>query len=101
MAHSRLLVAYRANQALTLPVLLIATSINKAGHSPAVDIIHEDSPLLKEGDKAIVQYIGGNGTPVFGTVNAIKGLLSDFPFLKAKDEKAVCILNFCSPSGKY
>ena len=87
MPHSRLVVADRANQASTLPALLIATSINES--SPTVDIVHEESDLLKEGDKAVVQLTGSSGSSVFGAENAIKALLSEFPFLKAKDEKAV------------
>ena len=94
MPHSRLAVADRANQAAILPVLLIATSINEGSPSPAVDIAREETAVLKEGHNAIVQFTGSNGSSVFGTENAIKGLLSDFHFLKAKDEKAVCLLIF-------
>lgn len=89
MSQAQLIVATRANQAAVLPVLLVATSVNEASSSPVISITYEDTALLREGDKAIVQYTGSSGAPVFGTENAIKELRSNFPFLNGKDEKLV------------
>lgn len=89
MSQFKLTVATRANQALVLPVLLVATSINEARPSPVINITYEDTALLHEGDKAIVQFTGVSGTPVYGTEKAIQELRVSFPFLTSKDGKLV------------
>lgn len=89
MAQSQLVVALRAHHASLLPVLLIATSVNEARPSPVINIRYEDTALLQEGDKAIIQFTGAGGSPVYGTENAIKELRATYPFLKGKDEKQV------------
>lgn len=89
MSQSQLVVALRANSAALLPVLLVASSVNEARPSPVINIRYEDTALLQEGDKAIVQFTGASGTPVYGTENAIKELRATYPFLKGKDEKQV------------
>ncbi|KAE8150121.1 tRNA synthetases class I, catalytic domain-containing protein [Aspergillus avenaceus] len=87
MSTVQLTLASKANQASLLPVLLVATSINEARPTPAVAITFEDKAVLDGAEKAPVQFTGVSGTPVFGTVNAIQGLLNDFPFLNSKDQK--------------
>lgn len=89
MSQLQLTVATRANQALILPVLLVATSINEARPTPVISITYEDTALLHEGENAIVQFIGVSGKPVFGTQNAIQELCNNFPFLSGKDDKQV------------
>lgn len=89
MSQCELTVATRANQALVLPVLLIATSINEARPNPVIAITYEDTALLHGGDNAIVQFSGTSGTAVHGTQAAIQELRNSFPFLNGKDEKLV------------
>lgn len=89
MSKYQLSVATRANQAALLPVLLVATSVNNS--SPMISISYEDTAILHDGDKAIVQLKDSNGTSVFGTGESLKKLLSDFAFLHAKDEKLVML----------
>lgn len=89
MSQFQLTVATRANQALLLPVLLVATSINEARPSPAIAITYEDTALLHGDEKAIVQFTGASGFPVSGTENALQELRKTFPFLTGKDEKLV------------
>lgn len=91
----QLTLASRANQAELLPVLLVATSINEARPSPVIAITYEDTALLHEGEKAVVQFTGASGTPVYGTEKAIQELRANFPFLNSKDEK---IVSHASPS---
>jgi glutamyl-tRNA synthetase len=91
MSNMQLTLAAKANQASLLPVLLVATSINEARPSPVITTTYEDKAVLEQGDKAIVQFTGISGTPVFGTVNAILELLKDFPFLNSKDQKVVSV----------
>ncbi|KEY75757.1 glutamyl tRNA synthetase [Aspergillus fumigatus] len=87
MSQYQLTVATRANQPYVLPVLLVATSINEARPSPVISITYEDTAVLREGDKAVVQYTGASGNPIFGLINAVQELRKDFPFLNSKDEK--------------
>lgn len=89
MSQFKLSLATKANQASLLPVLLVATSINEARPTPVIAINFEDAAVLPEGEKAIVQFTGASGAPVYGTDNAIKELRASFPFLNGKDEKSV------------
>ncbi|KAJ5831963.1 hypothetical protein N7474_000274 [Penicillium riverlandense] len=86
MASFELTVATRANHAALLPVVLIATSINEARSTPVIKITCEDTAMLNEGDKAIVQLTSGANS-VFGTSNAVQELFTHFPFLRSKDTK--------------
>ncbi|PYH36948.1 glutamate--tRNA ligase GUS1 [Aspergillus neoniger CBS 115656] len=88
MSQFKLSLATKANQASLLPVLLVATSINEARPTPVIAINFEDAAVLAEGEKAIVQFTGASGAPVYGTDNAIKELRASFPFLNGKDEKS-------------
>jgi glutamyl-tRNA synthetase len=84
MSQCTLTVATRGNHAALLPVVLIATSINEARPTPVIDINYEDSAVLDEGEKAVVQLTTGSNS-VFGTVNAIEELRTQFPYLASKD----------------
>jgi glutamyl-tRNA synthetase len=88
MTQYELKVATRANHSAVLPVVLIATSINEARPTPVINISYEDTALLQDGDKAVVQLISGTNN-VFGTINVIQSLTEHFPFLIGKDAKAV------------
>ncbi|KAJ5775135.1 uncharacterized protein N7511_000146 [Penicillium nucicola] len=87
MSQFELKVATRANHSAILPVVLIATSINEARPTPVVNISYEDTALLQDGDKAVVQLISGTNN-VFGTISVIQSLTENFPFLVGKDAKA-------------
>ena len=91
MSQFDLKVATRANHAALLPVVLIATSINEARPTPVVNIAYEDTALLQDGDKAIVQLVSGSNS-VFGTTNVIQELTVHFPFLTGKDAKVVSLI---------
>ncbi|ODM20004.1 putative glutamate--tRNA ligase, cytoplasmic [Aspergillus cristatus] len=84
---AQLTLASQANQAELLPVLLVATSVNAARPSPVIAINYENTALLHEGEKAVVQFTGASGSPVYGTEKAIQELRANFPFLNSKDEK--------------
>ena len=86
MSEYELKVATRGNHAALLPVVLIVTSINEA--PPVVNITFEDTALLQDGDKAIVQLISGSNS-VFGTADVIQELTTHFPYLVGKDPKVV------------
>jgi hypothetical protein len=97
MSQFDLKVATRANHAALLPVVLIATSINEARPSSVINITYEDTALLQDGDKAIVQLVAGSKS-VFGTTNIIQELTANFPFLTGKDAKVV---SFNLPRGSH
>lgn len=88
MSQFDLNVATRASQSALLPVVLIATSINEARPTPVINIAYQDTALLQDGEKAIVQLVAGSKS-VFGTTEVIKELTEHFPFLTGKDAKAV------------
>ncbi|KAL2787138.1 tRNA synthetases class I, catalytic domain-containing protein [Aspergillus keveii] len=87
MSQFSLTLATKANQAALLPVLLVATSVNEARPSPIIAIKYEDAATLQQGDKAIVEFIGASGSPVYGAQNALQELRTTFPFLNSKEEK--------------
>ncbi|KAF3395918.1 putative glutamate--tRNA ligase, cytoplasmic [Penicillium rolfsii] len=84
MTQFDLTVATRGSHAALLPVLLIATSINEARPAPVINLKYEDTAVLNEGDKAILQ-LSTAGKSVFGTIPAIKELCAHFPYLVGKD----------------
>lgn len=88
MSQIELTVATRGNHAAVLPVSLIATSINEARPSPVIKITYEDTALLNESEKAVVQLNTGDKF-TFGNVNAIQELQNQFPFLAGRDTKLV------------
>lgn len=79
-------------------MLLVAASINEARPQPVIKISYEDTAILHEGEKAVVQFTGASGTPVFGTEKSIQELRANFPFLTSKDEKLVSLFR-CPSSG--
>lgn len=89
MSKINLTLATRANQALLLPVLLVATSVNESRPEPVIQITYEDAAELQQGEKAVVQFTGASGTAVFGTLNALRELRASFPYLESKDEQLV------------
>lgn len=88
MSQFDLNVATRASQSALLPVVLIATSINEARPTPVINIVYQDTALLQDGEKAIVQLVAGSKS-VFGTTEVINELTAHFPFLTGKDAKVV------------
>ncbi|RDW93126.1 glutamate--tRNA ligase GUS1 [Aspergillus mulundensis] len=86
MSQFQLTLATKANQATLLPILLVATSVNEARPTPVITINYEDVAVLPRGDKAVVEFIAANGTPVYGAT-ALKELLLSFPYLNSKEEK--------------
>lgn len=88
MTQFDLTVATRGNHAALLPVVLIATSINEARPTPVINIKYEDTALVNEADKAILQ-LSTAGKSVFGTIHAIQELRNHFPYLIGKDATVV------------
>jgi glutamyl-tRNA synthetase len=88
MTQFDLTVATRGTHAALLPAVLIATSINEARPTPVINIKYEDTALLNEGDKAVLQ-LSTAGKSVFGTIPVIQELCNHFPYLVGKDASVV------------
>ncbi|CRL23742.1 Glutamyl/glutaminyl-tRNA synthetase, class Ic [Penicillium camemberti] len=79
MTKFDLFVATRASHAALLPVVLIAAA-------PTINISLDDTALLTEGEKSIIQFQTGDKT-IIGTIPIIRELYAQFPFLDGKDSK--------------
>lgn len=83
-------IASKANQATTLPALLVANYAKESDSKATINVRFEDVDILKSGDKASVELVQGNTAPTYGFGNVIKELLSTFSFLQAKHADLVC-----------
>ncbi|CAI7612823.1 unnamed protein product [Penicillium palitans] len=86
MTQFDLFVATRASHAALLPVVLMAASINEARPAPIINISLDDTALLTEGEKSIIQLQVGDKT-IIDTIPIIRELYAQFPFLDGKDSK--------------
>lgn len=82
-------VASKANQATTLPAVLIAYYIQESDPNAAVNVHFEEVESLASGDKAAVELLAGDGTTTNGTEQVIRNFLKTYHFLQAKHEKPV------------
>jgi glutamyl-tRNA synthetase len=98
MATYKLVCASGSNPAGLLPATLIATSINEARASPAIEIIYENATALTGGDA--IQFTTADGKTVHGLDPVIAEIRAQFPFLKSKYEAQVCLLlDLCTDSS--
>ena len=86
---STLNVASKANQATTLPALLVAHYAKECEHSVSIDIKIEDVDTLKSGDKASIELAQGSSSSTYGCKEVIDELINTYPFLQAKNENIV------------
>ena len=85
-------IASKANQATTLPALLVASYVKESAKDAAVDIRFEELESLKSEYKASVELVLGSATPVYGSEQSIHNLVKAFPFLRGKNENLVRIV---------
>lgn len=83
-------IASKANQATTLPALLVANYAKESDSKATVNVHLEDVDVLKSGDKASVELVQGSSSPAYGCENVINELLSTFSFLQGKQADSVC-----------
>ena len=86
---STLNVASKANQATTLPALLVVHYAKQCDQSVSIDIKIEDVDTLKSSEKAYVELAQGSGSSTCGCKEVIDELMNTYPFLQAKNEKTV------------
>lgn len=86
---STLNVASKANQAATLPAVLVAQYAKECDPNASVNIKFEEVETLKSGDESSVELIVGSGTSVYGFEQVVRGLIETFPYLQGKNENVV------------
>ena len=86
---SKLNIASKADQSSTLPAVLIATYAKKCDNTAIVTINFEDVDTLKTNNKASVEFSQGNGTSIYGSMEAIAELISAHPALQGRNESIV------------
>lgn len=84
-------IASKANQATTIPALLIATYAKESDSNATVKVNFEDVDILKSGDKASVELVQGSSASTYGCENVVGELLSTFPFLQGKHVDLVSV----------
>ena len=87
MAH--LTVASKANQATTLPALLVASYANQTDPNVSINIKIEDLDKLDSGDGASVELVLKNESPKHGSEQVVGELIGTYRFLQGKHEDSV------------
>ena len=82
-------IASKANQATTLPALLVAQYTKESDPNASININFDEVEALKTGDKATVELVIGNGTSSYGSEYVISELMSAYPFLQEKHVDSV------------
>lgn len=82
-------IASKANQATTIPALLVAQYAKEADSNASINVNFDEVEALKTGDKAAVELVIGNGTSSYGSEHVISELMSAYPFLQGKHVDSV------------
>lgn len=82
-------IASKSNQAITLPVLLIASYAKELNSNTKITIKFEEVDTLDSGDDAQIELILGNDAPIYGVEQVINKLLVAYPFLQEKNQSLV------------
>ena len=82
-------IASKANQATTLPALLVAQCAKESDPNASININFDEVEALKTGDKATVELVIGNGSSSYGSEHVISELISAYPFLQGKHVDSV------------
>ena len=84
-----LTIASKANQAITLPIVVIAQYAIDTGSKAAIDIKYEEVDTLSSGDKAIVEVEVGSEPSKYGFKPVIESLSAANPFLQGENNHLV------------
>ena len=85
-------VASKANQASTLPALLLATFVRETNSDATLKISYEDVDILKSGDNASVEIVQEDKASIYGSKDVIEELLSTYSSLQEKHENLVRVV---------
>lgn len=83
-----LTIASKANQATTLPALLVASFANESNPNVSITFKFEEAEILESSNSA-VELIIGNGAPINGFQNCLDKLAQEYPFLSEKQDDRV------------
>ena len=86
-------IASKANQATTVPALLVAQYAKEADSNASININFEEIEDLKGGHKATVELAIGDAGSSYGSENVIEKLLGAYPILQTKNVDLVCAQN--------
>ena len=84
-------VASRANQASTLPALLVAQYAKERDHTVSINFNIEDVDTLKSSDGATVELVEESGKSVYGCRAVVDKLLSAHPDIQGKNDNTVSV----------
>ena len=82
-------IASKANQAKSVPALLVAARINEVDPNSSININFQDADTLQSGDGEAVELILGTDNPVYGPEQVIARLMQAYPLIPGKDENLV------------
>ena len=83
-----LTIASKANQASTVPVLLVASLVNESNPNIAITLKFEEVEVLGSNNSA-VELVVGNGAPIYGSPDCLDKLAQGYPFLSGKQDAFV------------
>lgn len=81
-------IASKANQATTLPALLVASYANQSDPNVSIALKFEEVETLDSGDSSVALIIK-NGSPIFGFPRCLDKLAHEYPFLTGKHDGLV------------
>lgn len=90
-------IASKANQATTLPTLLIASYVKELDSKASINVNFEEVDALKVEDKASVELQLRNGVSTFGSEQANYKLVEAFPSIQRKNDSLVSSLQALLP----
>ena len=86
-----LTIASKANQAITVPVLLVAHYAKESEPSVSLNTSFEDVDILTSNDGAVLELTLQNNAPVYAADSAIKSLVAAYPFMQDRHKDLVRI----------
>lgn len=84
-----LTIASKANQATTLPALVLAQYVNESDPNAKIDIGFEDVEHLLSADQSDLELRLTGKPPIYTSKNVLPELLQSFTFWQGKNEKLV------------
>lgn len=82
-------IASKANQATTLPALLVASYAKEVCPNASITANFDEIDILNASDGASVELILGNDSPIYGSEKVIENILVAYPSILEKHENLV------------
>ena len=83
-------IASKANQAATLPALLVASYAKESDPNASLNVNFEEVDILKSSSKAAIELVVGNRPSCIGLEKVISELCELYPLIQGKNEQDVC-----------